>query len=125
MRRGPPGRGSPRRGPPSRRRPPGRSPLRRNLRPLTVVVYAAFIGLLLASYLAPLQQIVDGRDRVSSLENDIDRTRVENEARSRQADELQDDAGIERAARDRYGMVGEDEEVYVVPEHMKRGGGGD
>lgn len=90
-----------------------------------MVVYAAFIGLLLASYLTPLQQIVDGRDRVSSLEDEIEQTRIENEAKSRQADELRDDAGIERVARDRYGMVGEDEEVYVVPEHMKQDGDGD
>lgn len=117
MRREPPKREPPKRG------AYRRSPLKRNLRPLTVVVYAAFIGLLLASYLTPLQQIVDGRDRISSLEGDIEQTRVENEARSRQADELRTDAGIERAARDRYGMIGENEEVYVVPERMRQGGG--
>lgn len=98
--------------------------MRNNLRPLAVVVYAAFIGLLLASYLAPLQQVLDGRSQVASLEQEIEQVRTENEARSRQADELQTEEGIERAARDRYGMIGPDEEVFLVPEHMKPGGDG-
>lgn len=98
--------------------------MRNNLRPLAVVVYAAFIGLLLASYLGPLQQILDGRAQVAELEQEIKNTRIENEAKIRKADELQTEEGIERVARDRYGMVGPDEEVYLVPEHMKSGGDG-
>jgi cell division protein FtsB len=38
------------------------------LRPLTVVIYAAFLGLLLASYVAPLQDIIEARAEVSALE---------------------------------------------------------
>lgn len=97
--------------------------MRGNLRPLAVVVYAAFIGLLLASYLAPLQQIIDGRSQVAGLEQEIEQTRIENEAMVRRAEELQTDEGIERAARHRYGMIGPNEEVYLVPEHMKPGDG--
>lgn len=93
--------------------------MRENLRPLAVVVYAAFIGLLLASYLAPLQQILDGRAQVAALEQEIRDTRLENEAMVRKADELRTEEGIERAARARYGMIGPGEEVYLVPEHMK------
>lgn len=98
--------------------------MRDNLRPLAVVVYAAFIGLLLASYLAPLQQILDGRAQVAELEQGIKHTRIENEAMTRKAEELRTEEGIERAARDRYGMIGPNEEVYLVPEHMKSGGDG-
>ena len=86
------------------------------------MVYAAFIGLLLASYLAPLQQILDGNSRVAELEHEIKQTRIENEAMVDQAKELKTDAGIKRAARDRYGMIGPGEEVYLVPERMKSGG---
>lgn len=99
--------------------------MRRNLRPLAVVLYAAFIGLLLASYLAPLQQIMDGRSQAVSLEQEIKDTSTENESMTRRAEELQTEPGIERAARDNYGMIGPNEEVYLVPEYMKPGGGGD
>lgn len=95
------------------------TPLRKNLRPLAVVVYAAFIGLLLASYLSPVQQIVDGRSQVKSLQQEIEQTRIENEAMNRHIKELQTPEGIERAARTRYSMIGASEEVYLVPEHMK------
>ena len=97
---------------------------RNNLRPLVVLVYAAFIGLLLASYIGPLQQIVDGRSQVVSLEQEIKHTRAENEAMTRRAEELKTPEGIERAARSRYGMVGPGEEVYLVPERMKSVGDG-
>lgn len=99
--------------------------MRNNLRPLAVVVYAAFIGLLLASYLSPLQQILDGRTRVAELEQEIRHTRQENEAMTRRAEELKTEEGIERAARNRYGMVGANEEVYLVPERMKSEGDGE
>lgn len=87
-------------------------------------MYAAFIGLLLASYLAPMQQILDGNSRVTELEQGIKQTRTENEAMKIKAKELRTDVGIERAARDRYGMIGPGEEVYIVPERMKSGGAG-
>lgn len=95
-----------------------------NLRPLAVVLYAAFIGLLLASYLGPLQQIIDGRSQSATLEQEIKDTRIESDARVRRSEELQTEAGIERAARDHYGMIGPNEEVYLVPEYMKPGGDG-
>lgn len=90
-----------------------------------MVVYAAFIGLLLASYFAPAQQILDGRARVASLENDIQSIEKGNEARDREIEELGKPEGIERVARERYGMVESGEEVYLVPEHMKGEDGGD
>lgn len=88
------------------------------------MLYAAFIGLLLASYLGPLQQIIEGRSQAATLEQEIEDTRVGNEYMVRRTEELQTDAGIERAARDRYGMIGPNEEVYLVPEYMKSGGDG-
>ena len=92
---------------------------------MAVVVYAAFIGLLLASYFAPVQQIVDGRDRVASLENEIQSIEEGNEAKTRKIGELQTPEGIERAARERYGMVEPGEDVYIVPEDMRGEGGGE
>lgn len=92
---------------------------------MAVVVYAAFIGLLLASYFAPLQQIVDGRDRVASLESEIQSIEEGNEAKTSKIEDLQTPEGIERAARERYGMVESGEEVYIVPENMKGEDGGE
>lgn len=86
------------------------------LRPLVVVIYASFIGLLLASYIAPLQGILDGRDEVSKLEHNLAETREYNDGQRRLAKELNTPAGIERAARERYGMVRPGEEVYIVEE---------
>ncbi len=92
---------------------------------MAVVVYAAFIGLLLASYFAPVQQIVDGRDRVASLENEIQSIEEGNDTKTRKIEELQTPEGIERAAREHYGMVDSGEEAYIVPERMKGEDGGE
>jgi cell division protein FtsB len=84
-------------------------------RPLVVVLYAAFIGLLLASYVSPLQEIFEGRAEVSRLEHKLAETRDFNDRQRRLAEELQTPAGIERAARERYGMIRPGEKVYIVP----------
>ena len=44
----------------------------RRFRPLAVVLYAAFVGLLLASYIAPLEGIISGRAEVASLEQQLE-----------------------------------------------------
>ncbi len=85
------------------------------LRPLAVVIYAAFIGLLLASYVAPLQDILESRAEVSALEQKLQRTETENAANKRLIEELNTPAGIERAARERYGMIRPGEKVYIIP----------
>ncbi len=82
---------------------------------MAVVVYAAFLGLLLASYVAPLQDILEGRAEVSALEQQLQRTETENTARERLIEELNTPAGIERAARERYGMIRPGEKVYIIP----------
>ncbi len=87
----------------------------RRLRPLAVVIYAAFLGLLLASYVAPLQAILEGRAEVSALEQKLHRTETENAANERLIRELNTPAGIERAARERYGMIRPGEKVYIIP----------
>lgn len=86
------------------------------LRPLIVVVYAAFIGLLLASYVSPLQGILEGRAEVSRLEQNLAETRDFNDRQRRLIEELKTPAGVERAARERYGMIRPGEEVYIVEE---------
>ena len=85
-------------------------------RPLKVILYAAFIGLLLASYVSPLQDIVENRSRIASLRADIEEIERENAVKERTVEELQTPEGVERAARERYGMIKPGEKVYMVPE---------
>ena len=87
----------------------------RRLRPLVVVIYAAFLGLLLASYVPPLQDILHNRAEIPVLEQKLQKARTQNIANERLIRELQTPAGIERAARERYGMVRPGEKVYIIP----------
>jgi cell division protein FtsB len=87
----------------------------RRLRPLAVVLYAAFVGLLLASYVSPLQEIIEGRAEVQTLEEKLHQAEVRNTAQKRLIKELNTPAGIERAARERYGMILPGEKVYIIP----------
>ena len=88
----------------------------RRFRPAAVVLYAAFIGLLLASYISPLESIVDGRSNVAALEQKLDEARDHNTEQERLVEDLNTPAGIERAARERYGMIRPDEKAYIVGE---------
>ena len=87
----------------------------RRLRPLVVVIYAAFIGLLLASYVPPLQDILQNRAEIPVLEQKLQKAQTQNTARERLIKELNTPAGIERAARERYGMILPGEKVYIIP----------
>jgi cell division protein FtsB len=87
-----------------------------SLRPLKVILYAAFMGLLLASYLSPLQDIVEERSSVSTLQADLEELNKENVARQRVVEGLETPEGVERAARERYGMIKSGEKVYIVSE---------
>jgi cell division protein FtsB len=87
----------------------------RRLRPLVVVIYAAFLGLLLASYVPPLQDMMHNRAEIPALEQKLQKTRTQNTANERLIRELKTPAGIERAARERYGMVRPGEKVYIIP----------
>ena len=80
-----------------------------------VVIYAAFLGLLLASYVQPLQDILHDRARIPTLEQKLQRTQMQNTANERLIHELKTPAGIERAARERYGMIRPGEKVYIIP----------
>lgn len=88
-------------------------------RPLKVIVYAAFIGLLLAAYVSPLQDIVETHSRISTLRAEIEEMERENAAKERTVEDLQTPEGVERAARERYGMIKPGEKVYIVPEEEK------
>jgi cell division protein FtsB len=88
----------------------------RRLRPLAVILYAAFVGLLLASYASPLQDILDSRAEIPILEQRLHDAEVHNTAQERLTRELNTPAGIERAARERYGMIKPGEKVYIVEE---------
>lgn len=85
-------------------------------RPLKVVLYAALIGLLLASYITPLQDIVAGRARVSELKMQVRQLEADNATQRRVVEELNTPEGVERVARERYGMVRPGEQVYIVEE---------
>ena len=87
-----------------------------SLRPLKVILYAAFMGLLLASYLSPLQEIVQDRSSVSTLQAHLEELNKENADRQRVVEGLETPEGVERAARERYGMIKSGEKVYIVPE---------
>jgi cell division protein FtsB len=79
------------------------------------VIYAAFLGLLLASYVPPLQDILHNRAEIPALEQKLQKTRTQNTADERLVEELKTPAGIERAARERYGMIRPGEKVYIIP----------
>ena len=87
----------------------------RRLRPLAVVAYAAFVGLLLASYITPLQDILQSKADISALERKVQSAETHNAAQERLVRELNTPAGIERAARERYGMIKPGERVYIIP----------
>ena len=91
-----------------------------SLRPLKVILYAAFIGLLLASYISPLQEIVEDHSNISTLQTNLEEVQKENAARGRLVEELETPEGVERAARERYGMIKRGEKVYIVPEDPER-----
>ena len=80
-----------------------------------VVIYAAFLGLLLASYIPPLQDILHDRAEIPALEQRLQKARTQDTANERLTEELKTPAGIERAARERYGMVRPGEKVYIIP----------
>ena len=92
----------------------------RRWRPLAVVLYAAFLGLLLASYVSPLQEILESRAEIPAVESKLHETQVDNAAQERLIEELDTPAGIERAARERYGMIRPGEKVYIIPEAGER-----
>ena len=88
-------------------------------RPLKVILYAAFVGLLLASYVTPLQQIFESESHISVLQADIGQLEKDNAAKKRLIEELQTPAGVERAAREHYGMIKPGEKVYIVPDERQ------
>ena len=88
----------------------------RRYRPLVVALYAAFVGLLLASYAAPLQEIFESNAEIPALEERVHEAEVHNAVQERLIEELNTPAGIERAARERYGMIKPGEKVYIVPD---------
>jgi cell division protein FtsB len=88
----------------------------RRYRPLLVVLYAAFVGLLLASYVTPLQDIFRSRAEIPALEQRLHESQVNNAVQERLIKELNTPEGIERAARERYGMIRPGETVYIIPD---------
>ncbi|WP_162924622.1 FtsB family cell division protein [Rubrobacter indicoceani] len=81
-----------------------------------MVAYAAFIGLLLASYIAPLKDTLKSRAEMPEVEARLAGLEADVAAREAEVRELQTPAGIERAARERYGMVAPGEKVYMLPD---------
>ena len=84
---------------------------------LKATLYAVLLGIILASYASPVQQILTYRTDISSLQKSVAKTEAGNTARKRTIEELQTPKGIERAARERYGMVKPGEKVYIIPQN--------
>ena len=89
-------------------------------RPLKVILYAAFVGLLLASCITPLQEIMASRTRIADMRADLVALEKSNVSQRRLLEELETPAGVERVARERYGMVKPGEKVYIVPGEGER-----
>ena len=53
--------------------------------------------------------------KIPTLEEKLQKANTQNTARERAIEELQTPAGIERAAREHYGMIRPGEKVYIVP----------
>lgn len=85
-----------------------------------MILYAAFLGVLLASYVAPLQQILEWRAEIPALQEDIRKTQAYNAEQRRFIEGLKTPEGIERAARERYGMIRPGDEVYIIPDDRER-----
>ena len=83
---------------------------------MLVLLYAAFIGILLDSYVSPLQEIFRSRAEIPVLEQRLHETQMNNAAQERLIRELNTPEGIERAARERYGMIRPGETVYIIPD---------
>ena len=84
-------------------------------RPLKVVLYAAFLGMLLASYLSPLQQIFERRTEIPVLQEQLADTQAHNTEQKRSIEDMKTPEGVERVARQDYGMIRPGEEVYIIP----------
>ena len=82
---------------------------------MVVALYAAFLGILLASYVQPLQDLLHNRTRIPALEQKLQMAHSQNTERERLVKDLQTPAGIERVAREHYGMIRPGEQVYIVP----------
>ena len=93
---------------------------RATLRLLKVALYAALIGLLLASYVTPLQEILTNKALISDLRTDLAELENGNTSRQRAVEELETPEGVERAARERYGMMEPGEQVYIVSDDNRR-----
>lgn len=89
---------------------------RATLRPLKVIIYAALLGLLLASYVTPLQEIAASKPLIIDLRSDLAGLEKDNASRRRTVEELETPEGLERAARERYGMIKPGEQVFIVPD---------
>ena len=63
----------------------------RRFRPLAVVLYAAFLGLLLASYISPLEGIISGHAEGSALEQQLEEGRAHNTEQERLKEDLNAD----------------------------------
>ena len=85
-------------------------------RPLKVVLYAAFLGVLLASYVSPLQQIFEQRAEIPVLQEKLAETRAHNTEQRRLIEDMNTPEGVERVARQDYGMIRPGEEVYIIPQ---------
>ncbi len=85
-------------------------------RPLLAILYGGLIGLCLATYIAPLQRIFETKEQISTLQARLKELEEDTAYQQQLIRDLGTPAGIERVARERYGMIYPGERVYIIPE---------
>lgn len=86
--------------------------------PLPVkIMYGAILLFCLVTYISPLQQIFESKLRIASLEAKLSSLKTDNSHQQQLTKDLNIPAGIERAARERYGMIFPGEQVYIIPKN--------
>lgn len=81
------------------------------------IMYGAILLFCLVTYVSPLQQILESKLRIASLETKLSSLKTDNSHQQQLTKDLNTPAGIERAARERYGMIFPGEQVYIIPKN--------
>ena len=79
-----------------------------------IIAFVLVLGLLGAMAIEPTRQLLDQRDRISSVAGELRDVEASNAALQAQIDRLKDDDYLEQLARERIGLVRPGETTYVV-----------
>lgn len=87
-----------------------------------VIAILLLVGLLVAMAIGPLRQLIEQRERISSVSSQLEELKSNNEALAERIERLQDPDYIEQQARAQAGLVRPGEIPFVVmpPSDAKR-----